>query len=311
MSNPNPYGQPGQNPGGQNPYSQQPNQPQPQNQFGQPGQPNQFAQAAPQGQPGQGGQAMKQGLQSLAWNQLAAGVAGIAALLVLLFSFFKWVGFTTTLGEDKYTAGVNGWGVLSVSDNADKQDFSGDFGNTGLGVLFMLLTLGLLIAAAVMLWLKIQPRVAVYLGIAGGAVHLIWAIWSIVDFNGPYKEAKDELEAAKSSNSGYGFSSDITLDGGPKFAVFLAIIIALAIIALGVLAIVKFGPQLNVPGNGNNAPGQFGQPNQPRQPQQFGQPNQQPQFGQPQNQPNRFGQPGPQNQPGQPGNQNPFNQPGQ
>lgn len=295
MSNSNPYGQPGPNPGGQNPYSQQPNQPQPQpqNQFGQPGQP---------------GPAGKQGLQSLAWNQLAAGVAGIGALLVLLFSFFKWVGFTTTLGDDKYTAGVNGWGMLSVSDNADKEDFSGDFGNTGLGVLFMVLTLGLLIAAAVMLWLKIQPRVAVYLGIAGGALHLIWAIWAIVDFNGPYKEAKDELEAAKSSSSGYGFASDITLDGGPKFAVFLAIIVALAIIVLGVLAIVKFGQQLNVPGN--NKPNQFGQPGHPGQPQQFGQP------GQPglQNQPNQFGQPGPQNQQGQfgqPGNQNPFKQPGQ
>lgn len=290
MSNSNPYGQPGPNPGGQNPYSQQPNQPQPQNQFGQPGQP---------------GPAGKQGLQSLAWNQLAVGVAGIAALLVLFFSFFKWVGLTTKIGEDKYTAGVNGWGMLSVSDNADKKDFAEDFGNTGLGVLFMLLTLGLLIAAAVMLWLKIQPRVAVYLGIAGGAVHLIWAIWSIVDFNGPYKEAKDELEAAKSSNSGYGFASDITLDGGPKFAVFLAIIIALAIIALGVLAIVKFGPQLNVPGN--NQPNQFGQPGNPQG--QFGQPqnqpNQQPQFGQPQNQSNQQGQFG------QPGNQNPFNQPGQ
>lgn len=301
MSNQNPYGQPGPNPGGQNPYSQQPNQPQPQqqNQFGQPGQPGQ------PNQPGQAGQAMKQGLQSLAWNQLAAGVAGIAALLVLFFSFFKWVGFTTTLGDDKYTAGVNGWGMLSVSDNAVKQEFAEDFGNTGLGVLFMVLTLGLLIAAAVMLWLKIQPRVAVYLGIAGGALHLIWAIWAIVDFNGPYKEAKDELEAAKSSSSGYGFASDITLDGGPKFAVFLAIIIALAIIALGVLAIVKFGPLLNVPGNGNNAPNQFGQPGQP---QQFGQPNQQGQFGQPgqpQNQPNQQGQFG------QPGNQNPFNQPGQ
>lgn len=288
MSNSNPYGQPGPNPGGQNPYSQQPNQPQ--NQFGQPGQP---------------GPAGKQGLQSLAWNQLAAGVAGIAALLVLFFSFFKWVGLTTKIGEDKYTAGVNGWGMLSVSDNADKKDFAEDFGNTGLGVLFMLLTLGLLIAAAVMLWLKIQPRVAVYLGIAGGAVHLIWAIWSIVDFNGPYKEAKDELEAAKSSNSGHGFASDITLDGGPKFAVFLAIIIALAIIALGVLAIVKFGPQLNVPGN--NQPNQFGQPGNPQG--QFGQPqnqpNQQPQFGQPQNQSNQQGQFG------QPGNQNPFNQPGQ
>lgn len=256
----------------------------------------------PAGQPGPAG---KQGLQSLAWNQLAAGVAGIASLLVLFFSFFKWVGLTTKIGEDKYTAGVNGWGMLSVSDNADKKDFAEDFGNTGLGVLFMLLTLGLLIAAAVMLWLKIQPRVAVYLGIAGGAVHLIWAIWSIVDFNGPYKEAKDELEAAKSSNSGYGFASDITLDGGPKFAVFLAIIIALAIIALGVLAIVKFGPQLNVPGN--NQPNQFGQPGNPQG--QFGQPqnqpNQQPQFGQPQNQSNQQGQFG------QPGNQNPFNQPGQ
>lgn len=308
MSNSNPYGQPGPNPGGQNPYSQQPNQPQPQNQFGQQNQPNQFGQP---GQPNQPGQPGKQGLQSFAWNQLAAGVAGIAALLVLFFSFFKWVGLTTKIGEDKYTAGVNGWGMLSVSDNADKKDFAEDFGNTGLGVLFMLLTLGLLIAAAVMLWLKIQPRVAVYLGIAGGAVHLIWAIWTIVDFNGPYKEAKDELDAVQSTNSDYGFASDISLDGGPKFAVFLAIIIALAIIALGVLAIVKFGPQLNVPGNGNNAPGQFGQPNQPGQPQQFGQPNQQPQFGQPQNQPNQFGQPGPQNQPGQPGNQNPFNQPGQ
>lgn len=286
MSNSNPYGQPGQNSGGQNPYSQQPNQPQPQNQFGHPGQPNQF------GQPGQPGPAGKQGLQSFAWNQLAAGVAGIAALLVLFFSFFKWVGLTTKIGEDKYTAGVNGWGMLSVSDNADKKDFAEDFGNTGLGVLFMLLTLGLLIAAAVMLWLKIQPRVAVYLGIAGGAVHLIWAIWTIVDFNGPYKEAKDELEAAKSSNSGYGFASDITLDGGPKFAVFLAIIIALAIIALGVLAIVKFGPQLNFPGN--NQPNQFGQPGNP-----------QGQFGQPQNQPDQPGQFG------QPGNQNPFNQPGQ
>lgn len=299
MSNQNPYGQPGPNPGGQNSYSQQPNQPKPQqpNQFGQPGQPGQPSQT------GQAGQAMKQGLQSLAWNQLAAGVAGIAALLVLFFSFFKWVGLTTTLGEDKYTAGVNGWGVLSVSDNADKQDFAEDFGNTGLGVFFMLLTLGLLIAAAVMLWLKIQPRVAVYLGIAGGAVHLIWAIWSIVDFNGPFKEAKDELEAAQSDSSNYGFASGITLDGGPKFAVFLAIIIALAIIALGVLAIVKFGPQLNVPGN--NKPNQFGQPGQP---QQFGQPGQPNQPGQPQ----QFGQPGqPQNQPGQPGNQNPFNQPGQ
>lgn len=301
MSNQNPYGQPGPNPGGQNPYSQQPNQPQPQqqNQFGQPGQPNQV------GQPGQPGPAGKQGLQSLAWNQLAAGVAGIAALLVLFFSFFKWVGLTTTLGEDKYTAGVNGWGMLSVSDNADKQDFAEDFGNTGLGVLFMLLTLGLLIAAAVMLWLKIQPRVAVYLGIAGGAVHLIWAIWTIVDFNGPYKEAKDELEAAQSASSNYGFASGITLDGGPKFAVFLAIIVALAIIVLGVLAIVKFGQQLNVPGN--NQPNQFGQPGNPQG--QFGQPqnqpNQQPQFGQPQNQPNQQGQFG------QPGSQNPFNQPGQ
>lgn len=307
MSNQNPYGQPGPNLGGQNPYSQQPNQPQPQqqNQFGQPGQPGQPNQP---GQPGQAGQAMKQGLQSLAWNQLAAGVAGIAALLVLFFSFFKWVGLTTKISGDEYTAGVNGWGMLSVSDNADKKDFAEDFGNTGLGVLFMLLTLGLLIAAAVMLWLKIQPRVAVYLGIAGGAVHLIWAIWTIVDFNGPYKEAKDKLEEAQSASSNYGFASGITLDGGPKFAVFLAIIIALAIIALGVLAIVKFGPLLNVPGNGNNAPNQFGQPGQPQQFGQPNQPNQQGQFGQPgqpQNQPNQQGQFG------QPGNQNPFNQPGQ
>lgn len=301
MSNPNPYGQPGPNPGGQNPYSQQPNQPQPQSQFGQQNQPNQFGQP---GQPGQPGPAVKQGLQSLAWNQLAAGVAGIGALLVLLFSFFKWVGVTTKISGDEYTAGVNGWGMLSVSDNADKKDFAEDFGNTGLGVLFMLLTLGLLIAAAVMLWLKIQPRVAVYLGIAGGALHLIWAIWTIVDFNGPYKEAKDKLEEAQSASSDYGFASDITLDGGPKFAVFLAIIIALAIIVLGVLAIVKFGQQLNVPGN--NQPNQFGQPGNPQG--QFGQPNQpnqQPQFGQPQNQPNQQGQFG------QPGNQNPFNQPGQ
>ncbi|MGJ4140899.1 hypothetical protein ACS0VJ_06330 [Corynebacterium macclintockiae] len=297
MSDSNPYGQPGPNPGGQNSYSQQPNQPQPQSQFGQP---NQYGQP---GQPGHPGPAAKQGLQSLAWNQLAAGVAGIGALLVLLFSFFKWVGIKITYFDEKYTYGVNGWGVFSTNDDGEKEDLAAEFGNTGLGVLFMLVTLGLLIAAAVLLWLKIQPRVAVYLGIAGGVVHLSWAIWTIVDFNGPYKEFKEWVEPSTSTDRDY-----ITVDGGPKFAVFLAIIIALAIIVLGVLAIVKFGQQLNVPGN--NQPNQFGQPqNQPNQQLQFdqpqNQPNQQLQFDQPQNQPNQQGQFG------QPGNQNPFNQPGQ
>lgn len=289
MSNSNPYGQPGPNPGGQNPYSQQPNQPQPQNQFGQqnqpnrygqPGQPNQFGQPGHSGQPGPGA---KQGLQSLAWNQLAAGVAGIGALLVLLFSFFEWDGIKITYFDEKYTYGVNGWGVFSTNDDGEKEDLAAEFGNTGLGVLFMLVTLGLLIAAAVLLWLKIQPRVAVYLGIAGGVVHLIWAIWTIVDFNG----LKEWVEPITSTDRDY-----ITVDSGPRFAVFLAIIIALAIIVLGVLAIVKFGQQLNVPGN--NQPNQFGQPGNP-----------QGQFGQPQNQPNQQGQFG------QPGNQNPFKQPGQ
>lgn len=310
MSNPNPYGQPGQNFGGPS----QPNQPnqafpaQQPNQMQQPQQPQQFGpqnQFNPQGPKG----------QSLQWNQMGAIAAGVSALLVLIVSFFPWVGLTAKADGDKVTLGVNGWGQISTSGAISTEDIPSDFGNGGLGALFMILVLGLLIGAAVMLWLKAQPRIAVFMAIGSGALLLIWGIVTFVQFNGPFKDLKDDLAEMQKSAAEYGVAlgTKASLDGGPKFWLFVAILLALAIITLGVIAIVKYGHLLQGPGNNN--PNQFGQPqgqpqNQQGQPgNQFGQPQ-----GQPQNQPgNQFGQPQgqPQNQPGQPGNQNPFNQPGQ
>ena len=304
MSNPNPYGQPGQNFGGPS----QPNQPnqafpaQQPNQMQQPQQPQQFGpqnQFNPQGPKG----------QSLQWNQMGAIAAGVSALLVLIVSFLPWFGVEARYEDTKNSASMNGWGRVSASyaDASDAERYS-----ESLGTLFMILVLGLLIGAAVMLWLKAQPRIAVFMTIGSGALLLIWNIVAYVQFNGDFKEAKEEVDKlTQSVPSGYSEymptpKVDVSFDGGPKFWLFVAILLALAIITLGVIAIVKYGHLLQGPGNNN--PNQFGQPqNQPGN--QFGQPQ-----GQPQNQPgNQFGQPQgqPQNQPGQPGNQNPFNQPGQ
>lgn len=290
MNNPNPYRQPGPNPGpnpgNQNPYPQQ----QPQGQFGQP---NQFAQQGPQGPKG----------QSLQWNQISAIVAGVAALLVVLFSSFSWVAMEITYNENKGKVGLNGWGRVSADviqgTAGDPGKLESEVGKSGLGLFFTILVVGLLIAAAVMLWLKVQPRVAAFLGIGAGALHLIWAVWNIVDFNGELKEAKDALEKQKAlyGNLGSSAQMDLNVDGGPQFWVFLTILLALAIIAAGVLVIVKFGNQMNGPAQ----PNQFGQPGQPNQ---FGQPGQPNQFGQP-------GQPGQFGQSGQPGQPNQYGQPGQ
>ncbi|MDK8890915.1 MULTISPECIES: hypothetical protein [Corynebacterium] len=274
MSDPNPYGQPGQDFGGPN----QPNQPNQSFPAQQPQQPQQF------GSQNQYNSQGSKGL-SLQWNRMSAIAVGVSALLVLIVSFFPWVGFTIGMGNEGLIVRINGWGHVAergISGSESLDDTDWDFGNVGLGVLFMILVLGVLIGAAVMLWLKAQSRIAVFMTIGSGALLLIWVIVTFVQFNGSFKKVESDFGwLRQEEDEMLEVFGDylVGLDGGPKFGIFVAILLALAIIALGVIAIVKYGQQLNA--TGSNVSNQFGQPQ-----------------GQPQTQP-------------QPGNQNPFNQPGQ
>ena len=274
MSNPNPYGQPGQDFGGPN----QPNQPNQSFPAQQPQQPQQFGsqnQYNPQGTKG----------QSLQWNRMGAIAAAVSALLVPIVSFFPWVGVTIEGFGEKATVRVNGWGRVSKSGPNVTEDLFDDVGNGGLSALFMILVLGLLIGAAVMLWLKAQARIAVFMTIGSGALLLIWVIVTFGKFYIPFKEVQSLYDPVFLEGEEIG-KSLIDFDGGPKFGMFVAILLALVIIAFSVFVIVKYGQQLNA--TGSNVSNQFGQSQ-----------------GQPQTQPgnqNSFGQPG---QPGQPDNQNP------
>ncbi|WP_070552118.1 hypothetical protein, partial [Corynebacterium sp. HMSC058E07] len=220
---------------------------------------------------------------------------GVSALLVLIFSFFPWIGFTFRYFDEKSTLRINGWGHAAESGPEFEDDLGNfDFGNVDLGGLFMILVLGLLIGAAVMLWLKAQSRIAVFMTIGSGALLLIWAIVTFVQFNGSIKKVQSVYDFYLQEEEEIGMSW-VSLDGGPKFGMLAAILLALAIIAFGVFVIVKYGQQLNA--TGSNVSNQFSQPQ--------GQPQTQPgnQFGQPQGQPQT--QPGNQNSFGQPDNQNP------
>lgn len=300
-SNPNPYGQSGNNPG--QPYGQNPGQNQ--GQWGtQPGQPyGSQAQNQPYGQqqPGQqwGGQPQaKQGTSisipsgKPAWPTWV--YAGLA-LITLLTSFIPFLGYKIKGevdfggGDDEYGIDLgsitldskwsaNWWGSVSAKESGEKTGYSADLDNDTLLILCGIAIIALFIAAAVLAFLKMSKFVAP-LGIAAAAVQLIAVIIGFAEYRDVEGEADLEQMREMAGDS-------LDISGGLQFGWFLWLLLALAALAFSILLLLKgedgllamfggnksaagqgFQQQSMAPQPGNyTAPGQAPQRQAPQQP---------------------------------------------
>ncbi|WP_147292234.1 hypothetical protein [Corynebacterium jeikeium] len=299
MSNPNSYGESeprlNEQSGDWSRWAQQP-APGQSTQYSQQGDfGGQVHQSAQPGVPVQAGaQKAKLSLNSLSWNQLGACIAGIAALLILLFSFFKWVGYTwsfslkssgSVLGSKDFKLGLNGWGALLLSDGPDTSDFPG-YSQLFVGIALMIATLAMLIGAAVMLWKRIQPRVAVGLAIGAGVLQLVLVSWLSIAFGGMVEESVKLARRAQNAgvfDEDSGSTPDFSSQGGLQVWGYLVVVVALALIVLGAVALVKYRHLLDGEDEESEPQNKFGLPIQQGQEDQSSASNpngQQAQFGQ-------------------------------
>ncbi|WP_459610937.1 hypothetical protein [Corynebacterium urogenitale] len=259
------YGQPGQQQFGQpGSYGDQPGQ------QGQYGAPQQFEQ---QGQPGQQGPGIGAAvgnnidkalntLQAKPIHQLVAGAFGVLALLQIITGFLKWYGTELTVSIFGATvsasAKINGFGRIkaileSTSEGKETEsEWASDF------LLLQVLIIGLLIAAAVMVFKRIQPKVAVILGAVAAGLGVIYLIYFAVSQqsklnNDDYKDLASEFGDALKQGYAFGF--------------WLAVLTTLATIGLVVWLFMKKLPELEAAGAQQNlggyqqVPGQgFGAP---------------------------------------------------
>ncbi|MGJ4051477.1 hypothetical protein ACN4DP_10465 [Corynebacterium macclintockiae] len=305
MSNPNSYGEPepglNEQSGDWSQWAQQPTPGRSTQYSQQGGFGGQVHQSAQPGVPVQAGaQKAKLSLNILSWNQLGACIAGIAAFLILLFSFFRWVGYTWSfsvkssggvIGSKDFKLGLNGWGALLLSDGTDKSNFPG-FSQLFVGIVLMIATLAMLIGAAVMLWKRIQPRVAVGLGIGAGVLQLVLVSWLSIAFGGIVEEsvklARRAQNAGLDLGEDNGSTPDFSSQGGLQVWGYLVVVVALALIVLGAVALVKYRHLLDGEDEESEPQNKFGLPIQQGQNDQSSAPNgQQAPFGQ---QPGQFEQ---------------------
>lgn len=173
-------------------------------------------------------------LQAKPIHQLVAGAFGALALLQFIVGFLKWYGAELTIAifGTSVTAkfNLNGFGRLKSiveSSSEGKQteaDWASDF------LILQILIIGLLIAAAVMVFKKIRPKIAVILGGVAGGLGLLYLIYFAASLSGKMKDADfDETTAGfgDAFKEGYGFGF------------WLAVLLTLATIGLVVWLFMK------------------------------------------------------------------------
>lgn len=291
-SNPNPYGQSGNNSG--QPYGQNPGQNQ--GQWGaQSGQPyGGQAQNQPYGQqPGQqwGGQPQaKQGTSITipsgkpAWTTWV--YAGLA-LITLLTSFipflsYKAKGEVDLGGDDEYGVdfgtitfdskwSANWWGSVNAKDSGEKVGYNAELDNDTLLILCGIAIIALFIAAAVLAFLKMSKFVAP-LGIAAAAVQLIAVIIGFVE----YRDVEGEADIEEMREMA---ADGLEIGGGLQFGWFLWLLLALAALAFSIMLLLKGEDGLLAMVSGNkSAAGQgFQQQSMAPQPGTYTAPGQSPQ----------------------------------
>lgn len=195
------------------------------------------------------------------WMLLVSGGATALALLMFTASFLGWTELRFNYDEGIMRLNVNGWGrvvVTGAPEGADVVDSK--FSSAGVGVPANVAALSLLIVGAVMLWQAVKPRVASSMFIGAGLVGLGWAIWSIMKIQRALK-AMEREEGARLREEGLVFEE--VFQGSAEIGVYFAIAISLAIVALGLFALIKSNHQAKVTWGQPSQHGQWGQPGQP------------------------------------------------
>ena len=195
------------------------------------------------------------------WMLLVSGGATALALLMFTASFLGWTELRFNHDEGIMRLNVNGWGrvvVTGAPEGADVVDSK--FSSAGVGVPANVAALSLLIVGAVMLWQAVKPRVASSMFIGAGLVGLGWAIWSIMKIQRALK-AMEREEGARLREEGLVFEE--VFQGSAEIGVYFAIAISLAIVALGLFALIKSNHQAKVTWGQPSQHGQWGQPGQP------------------------------------------------
>ena len=189
---------------------------------------------------------------------LVSGGATALALLMFTASFLGWTELRFNHDEGIMRLNVNGWGrvvVTGAPEGADVVDSK--FSSAGVGVPANVAALSLLIVGAVMLWQAVKPRVASSMFIGAGLVGLGWAIWSIMKIQRALK-AMEREEGARLREEGLVFEE--VFQGNIEIGVYFAIAISLAIVALGLFALIKSNHQAKVTWGQPSQQGQWGWP---------------------------------------------------
>lgn len=192
------------------------------------------------------------------WMLLVSGGATALALLMFTASFLGWTELRFNHDEGIMRLNVNGWGrvvVTGAPEGADVVDSK--FSSAGVGVPANVAALSLLIVGAVMLWQAVKPRVASSMFIGAGLVGLGWAIWSIMKIQRALK-AMEREEGARLREEGLVFEE--VFQGNIEIGVYFAIAISLAIVALGLFALIKSNHQAKVTWGQPSQQGQWGWP---------------------------------------------------
>ncbi|MCG7267549.1 hypothetical protein [Corynebacterium sp. ACRQJ] len=192
------------------------------------------------------------------WMLLVSGGATALALLMFTASFLGWTELRFNHDEGIMRLNVNGWGrvvVTGAPEGADVVDSK--FSSAGVGVPANVAALSLLIVGAVMLWQAVKPRVASSMFIGAGLVGLGWAIWSIMKIQRALK-AMEREEGARLREEGLVFEE--VFQGSAEIGVYFAIAISLAIVALGLFALIKSNHQAKVTWGQPSQQGQWGWP---------------------------------------------------
>ena len=192
------------------------------------------------------------------WMLLVSGGATALALLMFTASFLGWTELRFNHDEGIMRLNVNGWGrvvVTGAPEGADVVDSK--FSSAGVGVPANVAALSLLIVGAVMLWQAVKPRVASSMFIGAGLVGLGWAIWSIMKIQRALKAMEME-EGARLREEGLVFEE--VFQGNIEIGVYFAIAISLAIVALGLFALIKSNHQAKVTWGQPSQQGQWGWP---------------------------------------------------
>lgn len=190
-----------------------------------------YAAQQPQGNGGNGVDSLAGQLASRPRHQIYGIGVAVLALLQIIFGFLTWVSVEINssldfLGELSITGTVNGWGNVKVVTKGFEGFSGGERTDTEALVLFLsLLTLALLVVAAVLLFLrKGSPKIAGGTLIVSGAIGLINLLFSYKNITG--NEEPEDIEGAEVS---------VGMDAG----FWLSLVLFLVTIACGVWLILK------------------------------------------------------------------------